>query len=64
MERIRSLGWYQKGILILLAAMSLLFTVLFFRRVYRQKIRPLPEDGGNSTGQEAARFAASRAAER
>ena len=43
---------------------SLLFTVLFFRRVYRQKIRPLPEDGGNSTGQEAARFAASRAAER
>ena len=33
---------------------SLLFTVLFFRRVYRQKIRPLPEDGEGSTGQEAA----------
>ena len=33
---------------------SLFFTVLFFRKVYRQKIRPLPEDGGNGTGQEAA----------
>ena len=54
MERIRSLGWYQKGILILLAAMSLLFTVLYpiiLSRegfLYRDALLLPSEEGGKT----------------
>ena len=54
MERIRSLGRYQKGILILMAAMILLFTVLYpivLSRegfLYRDALLIPSEEGGNT----------------
>lgn len=54
MERIRSLGRYQKGILILLAAMLLLFTALYpiiLSRegfLYRDALLIPSEEGGNT----------------
>ncbi len=36
MERIKSLGWYQKGILLLMAAMALVFTVLYPMTIARE----------------------------
>lgn len=54
MERIRSLGRYQKGILILMAAMILLFTALYpivLSRegfLYRDALLIPSEEGGNT----------------
>ena len=54
MERIRSLGRYQKGILILMAAMVLLFTALYpivLSRegfLYRDALLIPREEGGNT----------------
>ena len=54
MERIRSLGRYQKGILILMAAMILLFTALYpivLSRegfLYRDALLVPSEEGGNT----------------
>ena len=54
MERIRSLGRYQKGILILMAAMILLFTALYpiiISRegfLYRDALLVPSEEGGNT----------------